>query len=405
MISPEPEDLSLDGKWTAIGLLAVAEVLVLALWLSASAVIPALRAEFGISDISASLLTSSVVLGFVAGTLASAFLGLADRIDPRRFFMVSAFIGAGANGAILLVEPTSFTVPLLRFVVGATMAGVYPVGMKMVATWARGDTGLLLGLLVGAVALGSGSPHLIDALGGLDWRFTIAAASVFAAAAAVLVNFVRLGPNQTEGAKFEAKMVLRAWTNKPLRLANLGYFGHMWELYGMWAWIGLFLGASFAVNPSGENAGVLARIVTFAVIGAGALGSLIGGYLADRIGRTTLTMAAMAISGACALVMGFLFGASPVWIVLLGLVWGVAIIADSAQFSASIIELSDLGITGTMLTVQTSIGFLLTIFTIHLIPPTARSISATGVLNPSWPHHFISRSGLVKALNTSAGFA
>ncbi len=259
--------------------------------------------------------------------------------------------------------------------------------------------------MVGAVALGSGSPHLIDALGGLDWRFTIAAASVFAAAAAVLVNFVRLGPTQTEGAKFEAKMVLRAWTNKPLRLANLGYFGHMWELYGMWAWIGLFLGASFAVNPSGENAGVLARIVTFAVIGAGALGSLIGGYLADRIGRTTLTMAAMAISGACALVMGFLFGASPVWIVLLGLVWGVAIIADSAQFSASIIELSDLGITGTMLTVQTSIGFLLTIFTIHLIPPTARSISATGVLNPSWPHHFISRSGLVKALNTSAGFA
>ncbi len=359
---------ALAGKWRAVGLLAFSEVLVLALWFSASAVIPAWRAEYGLTDLQASMITSSVAVGFVIGTLISAVLGLADRFDPRRFFMFAALVGAAANAAILLVEPDSAWVPLFRLVVGVTMAGVYPIGMKMVSAWAKGDTGLLVGLLVGALTLGSASPHLIDAFGGLDWRFTIAAASVLAASAALFVNFVRLGPNLTRAAAFRPGLVLRAWTNKPLRLANLGYFGHMWELYAMWAWIGLFLSASFAVNPGGENAAVLARIVTFAVIGAGALGCLFGGVFADRLGRTTLTMGAMIISGACSLVVGFLFGEAAWILVVLGLVWGFAVVADSAQFSASVIELSDPDIIGTMLTVQTSLGFLLTILTIHLIP-------------------------------------
>ncbi len=371
MISREqPQDVAhaLAGKWRSIGLLALAEVLVLSLWFSASAVIPVWRAEYGITDLQASMIASSVAVGFVIGTLISALLGLADRFDPRRFFMFAALVGAAANAAILLVEPDSAWVPLFRLVVGVTMAGVYPVGMKMVSTWAKGDTGLLVGLLVGALTLGSASPHLIDAFGGLDWRFTIAAASVLALGAALLVNLVQVGPNMTRSAAFRAGLVLRAWTNKPLRLANLGYFGHMWELYAMWAWIGLFLSASFAVNPGGENAAVLARIVTFAVIGAGALGCLFGGVFADRLGRTTLTMGAMIISGACSLVVGFLFGEAAWIVILLGLIWGFAVVADSAQFSASVIELSDPDIIGTMLTVQTSLGFLLTILTIHLIP-------------------------------------
>ena len=357
------------AKWTAIGLLVFCEVLAMALWFSASAIIPALRADYQIGDLQASLLTSSVSIGFVAGTLARAFFGLADRLHPHRFFMASALVAAAANAAILLVEPASFAVPVLRFAVGAAMAGVYPVGMKMASTWAKADMGLLVGLLVGALTLGSASPHLINTLAVFDWRFTLVAASLLAVCAALLINLVALGPNVRRAAKFQSHFALQAWTKKSLRLTNLGYFGHMWELYAMWAWIGLFLNASFAVNPASASAPFLAKLITFATIGVGALGCLFGGLFADRLGRTTLTMGAMAISGSCAIAIGFVFGASPWLVAAICLVWGVTIVADSAQFSASVMELADPWLVGTMVTVQTSVGFLLTTVTISLIPP------------------------------------
>ncbi|MBT3351066.1 MAG: MFS transporter [Nitrospinaceae bacterium] len=339
------------------------------LWFSASAIIPALRLEYQLSDQQVSLISSSVSAGFVVGTLTSAVFGLADRLDPRRFFMASAVIAAISNVSILWADPASLAVPALRFIVGACMAGVYPVGMKMSSTWARGDTGLLVGLLVGALTLGSASPYLLDALGGLDWRFTLVASSALAAASGALILLMQLGPNLTRSAKFRAPLVLEAWRKKSLRLANLGYFGHMFELYAMWTWIGVFLTASFALNPGGEGAGFYAKLLTFAVIAAGGAGSLFGGLFADRLGRTTLTMGAMGLSGACAIASGFLFGGSPWLLGLLCLIWGVAVVADSAQFSASIIELSDPSLVGTMVTVQTCAGFLLTMFTIHMIPP------------------------------------
>ena len=357
-----------QSKWASLAVLCFCQVAVMALWFSASAVIPSLVAEYGLSGFAQSLFTSSVQAGFVVGSLTSAILGLADRLDPRRLFMTAALIAAAANFAILLVEPTSAWVVLFRFITGACMAGVYPVGMKHVSTWAKGDMGLLVGLLVGALTLGSATPHLFNALGGLDWRFTLGAASVSALVAAMLINLAGIGPNIQAPRAFHPSDVLWAWRIQSVRLANLGYLGHMWELYAMWAWIGLFLSASFAVNPGGENAALLARIVTFAVIGAGALGCLFGGLFADRLGRTTLTMGAMIVSGACSLVVGFLFGEAAWILIVLGLVWGFAVVADSAQFSAAVIELSDPDIIGTMLTVQTSLGFLLTILTIHLIP-------------------------------------
>ncbi len=358
----------IGSKWGALTVLALCQVAVMALWFSASAIVPALVSEYGLSGFRQSLLTSSVQAGFVAASLGSALLGLADRLDARRFFMVAALVGAAANGAFLLVEPTGDVAVGLRFVTGMCMAGVYPVGMKLAASWAERDMGLVVGLLVGALTLGSAMPHLFNALGGIDWRFTLVAASVSALLAAAMINFVGVGPNMRQVSRFDPRNVLWAWRLKPLRLANLGYLGHMWELYAMWAWVGVFLQASFVQTLGSGVAPSLAKLVTFATIGVGAVGCLFGGLVADRVGRTTLTIGAMAISGLCAAVIGLLFGGN-VWLLsALSLVWGVAVVADSPQFSASIAELSEPGLVGTMLTLQTALGFTLTLVTIHLMP-------------------------------------
>ncbi len=360
------------SKWASLGVLGLCEVAVMALWFSASAVIPALSAEYDLSGFTQSLFTSAVQAGFVVGSLVSAAFGLADRIEPRRFFMFSALVAAAANAALLAIAPTSFWVAPLRFVTGACMAGVYPVGMKIASTWARrgetSDMGLLVGLLVGALTLGSAAPHLFDALSGIDWRLTLALASLSALAGGLGILAIGLGPHLQPAPRFNPAQALSAWRHKPLRLANFGYFGHMWELYAMWAWIGVFLHASFAQTLAPEVAGTAAKLATFATVGIGALGCLAGGLFADRLGRTTLTMLAMAVSGSCAAVVGLFFGAAPWLVTLLCLIWGLSIVADSAQFSASVAELSAPRLVGTMLTVQTALGFTLTLVTIHLMP-------------------------------------
>jgi MFS family permease len=257
---------------------------------------------------------------------------------------------------------------LARFLTGACLAGVYPVGMKIVVGWGLKDRGLLVGLLVGALTLGSASPSLAAYLGGTAWRAAIVAASLLCAFGGLIVLVAQLGPHHARAPRFEPGAIRLAWRDRRIRHAYLGYFGHMWELYAMWAWIGIFLHASFAQTLAPETAATAAKLAAFATVAIGGLGCLAGGLFADRLGRTTLTMLAMAISGTCAATVGLFFAGSPALVTAICLLWGFSIVADSPQFSASVAELSDRFLVGTMLTLQTALGFTLTLVTIHLMP-------------------------------------
>lgn len=365
-----PPELGSGGsavaKRTAIALLLLSEIAAMATWFATTASVGAIRTQWSLTPFQEALLTNSVQAGFVVGTLMSALLGLADRFDLRRLFCGAAATASLANLLMLAFEPTSAAVPLLRFVTGACMAGVYPVGMKIAATWAMGDLGLLIGLLVGALTLGSALPHLVAAFGQLDWHLPVLGAALGSLLAAVLIRFVRLGPAIGESPPLRLQNSLEAWRNGGVRLANLGYLGHMWELYAMWAWIGAFMTASFHEHY-GDAPPFPPELAAFSVVAAGAFGAMLGGWMADRLGRTLITSASMLASGCCAIGIGFLFG-GPAWAVLsVGILWGIAVIADSAQFSAAVSELSDKRLVGTMLTLQTCFGFLLTLVSIQLI--------------------------------------
>jgi MFS family permease len=359
-------DKSTPSRWRTLALLAIAELLGMSLWFSGSAVVPALSREWNLSDGAASWLTLSVQLGFVAGTLLSALLNLPDIISPRHLFTLTAIASAIFNGAFgLFAHDASVAIPL-RFLTGMFLAGVYPPAMKILATWFRHGRGLALGVLVGALTLGKAAPYLVNGIGSQNWRHNVMFVSLLAVVGGLVVLFfVGDGPYVLPAARFDWKQAGQVFSNRGLRLANLGYFGHMWELYAMWTWIPFMIRASLSHRQSDPS---LAEVASFLVIGCGAAGCVIAGLIADRVGRTVVTSWAMAISGSCCLVIGLLFGANPILLLIVAAIWGASVVADSAQFSACVTELGDPQYIGTALTIQTCLGFLLTTISIELIP-------------------------------------
>src|SRR6266849_7396556 len=348
-----------SARWRALGLLSMAELLALSLWFSASAVLPALSREWALGDAGRAGLTIAVQAGFIVGTLAAALTNLPDVVPARSLMMWGALAGAVINAGLALGTDHLGPALVLRFLTGVCLAGTYPPAMKIAATWFREGRGLAIGLLVAALTVGSAAPHLIRGLTDLPWRGTLLAASGLSLLAAGLVWLrVSEGPNRFPAARFDLHMAGAVFRERGPRLACFGYFGHMWELYAMWAWLGLFLAASLEARGGGSYLGLNAPAATFVAMGVGgALGAYAGGALADRWGRTTLTMAAMALSGLSAATIGLSFGGPPTLTFLLAIFWGVTVIADSAQFSTAVTELSPPAYVGTALTAQTCVGF------------------------------------------------
>ncbi len=366
-------------------ILATGLVMSMATWFSTAAVLSQLRLAWNLTNTQASWLTIAVQIGFVVGAVISALTNLADRLSPYRLILLGTLGAAAANLALASVD--SFSPALgLRLVTGVFLALVYPPALKAMSTWYQTGRGFALGVMIGALTVGSALPHLLNSFGGLDWRPTLILASVLTLTGGLLiVGLGREGPHSVAAAHFDPTQIGRIVANREFRLASLGYFGHMWELYAMWAWIAAFYGEVFSSRQT-------ASLVAFFVIASGAAGSVYAGLVSDRRSRAEAAGLAMRWSALFALVTGFLEDAPAVLVVGAGLVWGFWVVADSAQFSTIVTEVTDRAYVGTALTLQLAAGFVLTVFTIFLVP-VVRDASSWG-----WAFAMLAPGPIVGAL-------
>ncbi|MGB0411473.1 MAG: MFS transporter [Pikeienuella sp.] len=361
-------------KLPSLLLLCLVVVAGMSPWFATAAALPDMVRETEISAMRQALMSSAVQAGFVMGAVGMAISGLPDRFDPRRVLALSALMNAAASLALLWVPLGGDMAIALRFVAGAGFAGIYPVGMKIAVGWGQKDRGLLVGLLVGALTFGSGAPHLAAYLGGAEWRVVIVAVSCASFLSAVGALFLTLGPHHARAPAFNPGAIKLMWTDRRIRAATGGYLGHMFELYVMWGWIGVAAAVGFGAHMEAGPAESLAALIAFLTIAAGALTAAPAGWLADRVGKAEVAAGAMVASGGAAILVALTFG-GPVWLsVVLILVWGAFVVADSAQFSAMIADAAPPEAAGSLMALQTALGFALTAVTVQLAPLVAGAI-------------------------------
>ena len=387
-----------------LSLVAGIQVLATSVWFSTAAVVPSLRADWNVSDGAASWLTTSVQLGFVAGAVLSAFLNIADRVQLRWLMASCALVAAASTAAIpIFADGLELALPL-RFVTGMALAGVYPTGVKLMASWFSAGRGLAMGVLVGALTLGSAVPHLVNGFDALPWREVLTVTSGLAVVAAIAALWLREGPLLMAGGPLHPGYVVRMFADRTQRLVNFGYAGHMWELYAFWTWVPAYLAASLAAwrPATGDRATV--ALLAFGVIGvAGAIGCVAAGAAARRFGSVRVAYWALFASGTCCVISGLVFGASPVLLLPVLAIWGFCVIADSAQLSAALSAAADPRYVGTALTAQMAIGFVITVATIRLLPLVAAEIGwrwALSVLSLGPAAALVALRGLVRGGHT-----
>src|SRR5215469_11804357 len=343
--SPQLRPVEESPSRRALFLLSIAELLAMSLWFTGTAVLPQVTAVWHSGLALGAWLTIAVQIGFSLGAVTFALFNIPDIYSPITVFVVSAIAAATANAAFAFIAAEPFWALLLRGATGFFLAGVYPVGMKIIAGWFQRGRGLALGVMIGALTVGSAVPHAVNSFGGIHWRSVVLLSSGQALAGAFIVAFlVRQGPYSMPSSRLDLGQIAQIVRNRRLRLANLGYLGHMWELYSMWAWIAVVLAASAGWSRMGYESGAALAIAI------GALGCIWAGIASDRLQdsadsvrvaqRARVTMIAMAASAACCLLAASAFH-HPALLVTVTMIWGIAIIADSAQFSAVISEVSD----------------------------------------------------------------
>ncbi len=362
------------APWT-LPVLILAQFLGVSIWFSSSASLPSLAREWGLSATDGGLLVSAVQFGFIAGTLVFALTNLSDLFPATRVFLASALLGALCNALFGYAARGLTDALIYRFVTGLALAGIYPVGMKVVVSWSPTGIGNALGWLIGALTLGTASPFLLAWLGAeLPWRAVIAVSSLLAVVSGVMVAGIGDGPHLGSATKLDPRMILNVFRIAGYRRAAFGYFGHMWELYAFWVMAPVLIAAGLA--PLGMATPGAIGLGAFAVIGIGALGCVGGGMLSKRVGSRKVATVSMAISGSMCLLAPLLLGLHPV-VYLAGLgVWGVFVVSDSAQFSALSAQSCPPEYVGTALTIMNSIGFAITIVSIEW---TSRIVAGMGV--------------------------